>query len=148
MNYSFLKSFSQSCKVLTQRGDVINPELASKRAQTHISCTNGDKKMKIKSKRNSEVRYLFMKLFSQNLEILAPCCDVIISKLSQDSNLGLMTSQRRSKGWASIKILQFSKTNLENVLLSWNIVWLLILIFMSLLVHNVQTQLFFDPILR
>ena len=41
-----------------------------------ISCTNSIKKMKIKSKRNFEVRYSFINLFSQNLEILAPCHDV------------------------------------------------------------------------
>ena len=34
---------------------------------------NGHKKIKSNSKRNFEVMHLFMKLFSQNLEILAPC---------------------------------------------------------------------------
>ena len=44
--------------------------------------------MKIIIKRNFEVRYSFMKLFSWNLEILAQFCDVIISKLNQKvSNL-------------------------------------------------------------
>ena len=33
--------------------------------------------MKIKSKINFEVKHPFMKLFSRNLEILVPCCDVI-----------------------------------------------------------------------
>ena len=74
MNYSFMKTFSQNFEILTQRGDIINP----KRAQTRILCTNGVRKMKIKSKRNFEVRYSFMKLFSQNMEILVLCCDVII----------------------------------------------------------------------
>ena len=88
MNYSFMKLFSQNFEVLTQTCDIINPKLARKRAQTGISCTNGDWKMKIKSKRNFEVRYSFMKLFTQNLEILVPCCEVVISKLGQkDSNL-------------------------------------------------------------
>ena len=31
----FMEPFSQNFEVLTQLGDVINPELASKRAQTH-----------------------------------------------------------------------------------------------------------------
>ena len=88
VNYLFMKLFSQNFEVLTQRGDVINSKLAPKRTQTRISGINGDKKMKIKSKRNFEVRYSFMKLFSRNLKILAPCCDVIISKLDQkDSDL-------------------------------------------------------------
>ena len=78
-------------EVLSQRGDVINPKLARKRTETCILCTNGDRKMKIKSKRNFEVRYTFMKLFSQNLEFLAPYCHVIISKLGQKhSNLHIM----------------------------------------------------------
>ena len=53
---SFMKLFSRYFEVLTQGGDVINPKLAQKRAQTRISWTNGDRKMKIKSKRNFEVR--------------------------------------------------------------------------------------------
>ena len=62
--------------------------LTCKRAQACISCTNGDTKMKIKSKRNFEMRYLFMKLFSQNPKILVTCCDVIIPKFGQkDPNL-------------------------------------------------------------
>ena len=88
-NYSFMKPFSQNFEVLTQLGDVINPKLARKRAQIRISCANGDRKMKIKSKRNFKVRYSFMKLISQNLEILATCCDVIVSKLSH-KNLNLL----------------------------------------------------------
>ena len=91
VRYSFLKSLSQNLEVLTQRGDVINPKLARKRAQTCISRANGDRKKKIKSKRNFEMRYSFMKLFSGNLEISTPCCGVIISKLGQkDSNLYIM----------------------------------------------------------
>ena len=54
--------------------------MAQKRTQTRISCTNGNGKMKIKSKRNFQVSYSFMKILSGNLKILAPCCDVIISK--------------------------------------------------------------------
>ena len=77
--------------VLTPNGDVINRKLTRQRAQTRISCTNGHRKIKSNSKRNYEVRYSFMKLFSQNLEILAPCRDVIIAKLSQkESNLYIM----------------------------------------------------------
>ena len=59
-----------------------------KRNQTAISCTNGDnQKMTIKSKRSFQVKYSFMKLFSRNLEIQAPCCDVIISKLGQRDSI-------------------------------------------------------------
>ena len=53
-----MKPFSQNFEDLTQYDNVINPKLAPKGAQTHISCT-GNRKMKI----NFEVRYLFMKLF-------------------------------------------------------------------------------------
>ena len=62
-----MKPFSQNFGDLTQRGDFINPKLARRRAQTRILRTNGDREMKIKSKRNFEVRYLFIKLY---LEIL------------------------------------------------------------------------------
>ena len=54
-----------------------------KKVQIVISCTNVDRKMKIKSKRNFQIRYSFMKLFSQNLDIQTPICDVIISILGQ-----------------------------------------------------------------
>ena len=67
VKYSFMKLFSQNFEVLTQRGDIIKPKLARKRVQTFIPCTNCDRKMQIKSKRNFEVRYSFMKLFSGNL---------------------------------------------------------------------------------
>ena len=87
-NYSFMKPFSQNFEVFTQCCDIIYPKLPRKRIQTGISCTNGDRKIKIKSKKNFEVRYSFMKLFSGNLKILAPCCDAIIPKLGQkDSRL-------------------------------------------------------------
>ena len=44
---------------------------------SHISSTNGDRKMEIKSKRNFKATYMFIKLFCQNHEILTPCCDII-----------------------------------------------------------------------
>ena len=88
VNYSFMKLFSQNSEALTQCCNVINPEMARKRVQTGISCTNGDRKTIIKSKRNFEVRYSLTRLFSGNLKILAPCRDVIISKSGQkDSSL-------------------------------------------------------------
>ena len=91
VNYSSMKPFSKKIEVLTQRRDVINPKSARKRVQTGISCTNSDRKIKIKTKRNFEMRYSFMKLFSGNLKILAPCCEVIISKSGQkDSSLHIM----------------------------------------------------------
>ena len=69
-------------------GDVLNPNMARKIAQNRISYTNDHRKIKINSKRNFEVRHSIMKLFSRNLEILDPCSDVIIAKLSQkDSKL-------------------------------------------------------------
>ena len=46
-NYSFMKPLSQNFKVVSQYGDVINQKLARKRAQTHISCSNGARNMKI-----------------------------------------------------------------------------------------------------
>ena len=78
VNHSFMKSLSQNFEDLTQRGDVINPKLTGKRVQTFISCTNGERKMKIKRQKNFEVRCWFMKLFSRYLEILSPCCDVYV----------------------------------------------------------------------
>ena len=72
-------SFSPSCYSEKVRWD----EVARKRAQTCISCTNGDRKMKIKIKRNFDVRYSFMKLFPRNLQILAPLDQ-------KDSNLYIM----------------------------------------------------------
>ena len=77
-----MKLFSQNFEVLTQRCDVINPKLTPKRIQTGILCTNGDRKIKTKSKRNFEVRFLFMKLFSGNLKILVLCCDVKKTQVS------------------------------------------------------------------
>ena len=65
------KAFTfQNFKVLTSRGDVINPKQLVKKVKIRISCTNIDRKMKIKSKKNFDVRYSFMKLCFQNLEIL------------------------------------------------------------------------------
>ena len=88
VNYSFMKLFSQNSEALTQCCNVINPEMARKRVQTGISCTNGDRKTIIKSKRNFEVRHSLMKILSVYLKILAPCRDVIISKSGQkDSSL-------------------------------------------------------------
>ena len=82
-----MEPFSQKFEVLTQPVDVINPNMARKWMQTCIPCTNGDRKMKVKSKNNFVVRYSLMELFFQNLEILVPCCDAIVSKLCQkDSN--------------------------------------------------------------
>ena len=49
VNFSFMKPFSQTFEVLTPPGDFISPKLAWKIVQTRISCTNGDRKMKIKS---------------------------------------------------------------------------------------------------
>ena len=59
-----------------------------------------------------------------------------------------MASQQESKKWEGIRILKYSKFALINELLCSNIVWLLILIFLSLLVHNAQIQAIFDLILR
>ena len=87
VNYLFMKSFSQNFEDLTQSGDVINPKLTRKKVQNCISCTNGERKMKIKSQKNFEVRYSFMKLFSRYLEVRAPYCDVYVMHES-GPNLG------------------------------------------------------------
>ena len=63
VNYLSMKLLSQNFEVLTQCGIAINPKMPQKMAQINISCTNCDRKMKIKSNRNFEKRYLFMKLF-------------------------------------------------------------------------------------
>ena len=83
VNYSFMKPFSQNLSFWLSMMTLSTQNWLEKRVQTRISCTNGDRKMKIKRKRNFEVRRLSMKLFSRNLEILAPCCDVISLKLGQ-----------------------------------------------------------------
>ena len=55
---------------------------------------------KIKSKKNFEVRYLLMKQFFQNFDILALCCDFIISKMGQKySNLHIIHNW-----WKNVKI--------------------------------------------
>ena len=80
VKYSFLKPLSQNFEILTTPGDAISPKIVGKGPNWYL-CTNVDRKIKIKSKRNFQVAYSFMKLFSRNLETQAPCCDVIISKL-------------------------------------------------------------------
>ena len=62
VNCLFMKLFSQNFEVLAQRGGVINPKLAQKQPNLYLMYSNGDRKMKISSKRNFQVRYLFMKL--------------------------------------------------------------------------------------
>ena len=54
----FMKRFSQNFEVLTQRGDVVNTKLARRRAQTHISRTNGDINLQ---------RYVFSQNFALNI---------------------------------------------------------------------------------
>ena len=54
VNYSFMKPFSQNFEVLTQQGDVINPKVARKKAQTCISFANGDTNLQM---------YLFLQSF-------------------------------------------------------------------------------------
>ena len=61
VNYSFMKPFSQNFAVLSQRGDVINPKMARKRAQTRISCTNGDAHLQ---------SYFFSQSFPLNIDPL------------------------------------------------------------------------------
>ena len=79
--------FLKILQVLTRVVTSLNQNWV-KRTQTCISCNNGDRKLTIKSKRRFQVKYLFLKLFSPNLEIQVPCCDLVISKLGQrDSNL-------------------------------------------------------------
>ena len=94
VDYSLMKPLSQNVEILTQQEDIINSISAWTRVQTRISCTNDDKKMKIKNKRNFEVSYLFMKLFPRNLEILGPCSDNIISKLGQKSQIFISCSYK------------------------------------------------------
>ena len=48
-----------------------------------MSCTNGDRKMKVNVKEKFEVKYSFSKPLSQNIEVLTPREDVINSKMSQ-----------------------------------------------------------------
>ena len=103
VNYSFAKPFSQNFEVLIPRSDDINPNLGQKRAQTCTSCTNGDRKMKSKSKRNFEVKYSFMKIFPRNLEIEAPCCEAIISKLAQKDSMRTLCTT----GGKTIQIIFF-----------------------------------------
>ena len=96
-----MEPFSQNFEVLTLLGDVINPELASKRAQTHTWYTNGDRKMKIKSKKNYEVTYLFIELSFQNLEVLAPCW----TSSSQNWNKRLKFGDGDASGFCNVQKL-------------------------------------------
>ena len=82
VKYSILKPLSPNLEVLTPHGDVINPKLGQK-VLFGISCTNVDRKIKIKSKRYFAVNYLFMKPLSQNFEVLTQGGDVINPKLTQ-----------------------------------------------------------------
>ena len=70
-NYSFIKTFFHNLEVLTQRGDVINPKSAWKRIQTRISCTNGDRKVRIKE--NLGCGVFLWNYFSQNLQVCISC---------------------------------------------------------------------------
>ena len=95
-----------------------------KRNQTGISCTNGDREMTIKSKRSFQVKYSFMKLFSQNLDIQATCFDVIISKLGQRDSIWISCTT----GGKNVKIRRYnnlvhSKNEFFNrrISESWNI---------------------------
>ena len=99
-----------------------------KRTQTCISCTNGDRKMTIKSKRRFQVKYLFMKLFSRNLEIQVPYCDFVISKLGQRDSICISCTT----GGKNIKIrtynnLVHSKKNFWQknfwILNHWSSLW-------------------------
>ena len=61
--------------------------------------------MKIENKRNFEMRYSLINLFSQNLEILAPDCDVIISKLVQKTQICISSTT----DCKNIKIRNYNK---------------------------------------
>ena len=67
IHYLKILTFLTFLKVLTSRGNVINPKIAEK-IQIGTSCANVDRKMRIKSKRYFQVNYSFMNLFSQNFE--------------------------------------------------------------------------------
>ena len=76
MKNLFLKPVSEHFEVLTP---VVTSSTQKwvKQVQIGTSCTNVDRKMKIKSKRYFEVNYSFVKPFSQNIEVLTYCGDVI-----------------------------------------------------------------------
>ena len=61
-----------------------------KKVHVGISCTNGDRKMKIKSKRYFQANYSFMKPFSQNFEVLTQRGGVIKIGLEKEPNSYLM----------------------------------------------------------
>ena len=75
-------TFSKYCS-FDFHGDVINPKTESKRAQTCISCTSGDYKIKVNSKGKFEVKYSFLKPLSQNFKVLAPLGDVANPKMGK-----------------------------------------------------------------
>ena len=66
--------------------------MARKSTQIYISCTSGGRKLKIKARRNFEVKYSF--LFFRNLEILDSCCDIIISELDQTGTVTYTWQQK------------------------------------------------------
>ena len=83
--------------------------------------------MKIKSKTNFQVRCSFMKLFSQNLQIQAPFCEVIISKLGQrDSNcVSCTTEVKISKSGHIIALVHSKNFFWQNfwILKHWSLLW-------------------------
>ena len=114
-----------------------------------MSCTNGDRKMKIKSKTNFQVRCSFTKLFSQNLQIQAPFCEVIISKLGQrDSNCVSCTTEVKipKSETFSDRIPEFSNIdpNCEIIIPIFIIVHIeLVLIFLPQIVFDISVWFHF-----
>ena len=82
MRSLFLKSAFQNIAVLTL---VVTPLSQNwvKKAQTCISFTNRDKKMRVNGKGKLEVRYSLLKPLSQNFEVLTSRVNVINPKMSQ-----------------------------------------------------------------
>ena len=78
-----MKPFSQRFEVLTQLGDVINPKLARKRAQTCTSCASGDRKMKMKSFQKPWGKVFVNEIIFWKSLNFSPYWDVIILKLGQ-----------------------------------------------------------------
>ena len=101
----FVRSLSQNIASFDSSGDVIHSKLGQKNPNL---CTNGDRKMTIKSKRRFQVKCLFMKLFSRNLEIQVPYCDFVISKLGQRDSICISCTT----GGKNIKIRTYN--NLVN----------------------------------
>ena len=137
----FLRSLSRNIAVLTPTVTSLTQNWV-KKSQTSIRC-------------RYSIRFN-IRFWNQKFEVLAPPMvtsstkkwvwkvQIGISCTNVDRKMKIKSKKHFELNYSFIKPF----FDLRNKLLSTIIVGLLILIFQSLLVHNVQIQVLFDPILR